>query len=593
MVLPAVEQARLQSCQECVTLLDGLFEGEGLTSVFQPIVSLGAGSIFAYEALIRGPVGTPLESPVNLFNFADHAGRLLDLEYAVRASAIRHFTRLNLPGYLFLNVLPSSLCEADFQPGRTQEMLERCGLDPARVVIEITEHQRISDYTLFSRAISHYRELGFKVALDDLGEGHSSLRLWSELKPDFVKLDKHFTRQIHQDRDKFRFVQMIAGLASGLHCQVVVEGVESEQELDALVDIGLPLAQGYFFARPAQDPVRDLAWRPAQRTPLTGARHARDVLQPAVALQGKASLAEAVDSFLQHPEYQAMAVLEGDRVLGLVERKSLMDLFASRFGRELHARKKIRKFVDDKAVVVDADMCLEEVSQQVTQMDRHDMQGVFVITRNGAYEGLGYVMDLLRAITDLKLQAARQANALTGLPGNGPINDAIQRALDRQECFTLVYVDLDHFKPFNDQFGYALGDEVILALAQLLSRHVRDGRDFVGHVGGDDFILVLRTEDWQTLLAQVLEAFAQLSSRWFREEQLLMRGYQGVDRDGNERWFPLLGISIGVVPVLPGQFQFHHQLAPLAMEAKKGAKQAGGRQVFVCHAGAADPCCQG
>ena len=150
-------------------LLDEIIADERLTSLFQPIVDVARRDIHGYEALIRGPSGTLLHAPQRLFEAAMQAGRLVELDLLCRRIAIERFVALGLEGKLFLNVMPATLLERDFREGLTLGFLERAGLAPERVVIELTEHAPILDYQAMRQAVRHYRDMGFRVALDDLG----------------------------------------------------------------------------------------------------------------------------------------------------------------------------------------------------------------------------------------------------------------------------------------------------------------------------------------------------------------------------------------------------------------------------------------
>ncbi|MEK1839545.1 MAG: EAL domain-containing protein, partial [Pseudomonas sp.] len=183
---------------EQLSALSSILTQSGLHSLFQPIISLSERRIIGYEALSRGPSNSPLHSPVALFAVARQAGRLSELEIACRQSACRRFNEQQLPGKLFLNVSPESLLEAAHQPGRTLQLLQDFGIPPSQVVIELTEQTPTDDFQLLQTALHHYRAMGFSIALDDLGAGYSSLRLWSELRPDYVKIDRHFIDGIHQ-----------------------------------------------------------------------------------------------------------------------------------------------------------------------------------------------------------------------------------------------------------------------------------------------------------------------------------------------------------------------------------------------------------
>lgn len=236
--------------------LQRILAEELLNTLLQPIYSLAARRIHGYEALSRGPSNSPLHAPLALFSVARSAGRLSELEMACRQRACTSFSQQRCPGTLFLNVSPESLVEPGHQSGRTLQMLQQCGIAPAQVVIELTEQTPIEDFDLLDRALHHYRAMGFSIALDDLGAGYSSLRLWSELRPDIVKIDRHFIDGIHLDPLKREFVGSILQMARAARARVVAEGVELIEELQLLQQMGVDLVQGYLLGRPQEQAAR-------------------------------------------------------------------------------------------------------------------------------------------------------------------------------------------------------------------------------------------------------------------------------------------------------------------------------------------------
>ncbi|MDQ7072357.1 MAG: EAL domain-containing protein [Gammaproteobacteria bacterium] len=225
-----------------------------LTPLFQPIVSLKENIIYGYEALIRGPSNSPLHSPINLFDAASRHGRLAELDLLCREVAITQFTQLNFKAKLFINTIPEVLLQQDYQHGLTRDFIKKVGLPADQVVIELTEQFPIDDYELMREATEHYREMGFSIALDDLGAGYSGLRTWSEIKPDFVKLDRHFMQNIHEDIHKRQFVQSMVDIAKGINCSVIGEGIEVREEYLTAEAMKIEFVQGYYFGRPAIQP---------------------------------------------------------------------------------------------------------------------------------------------------------------------------------------------------------------------------------------------------------------------------------------------------------------------------------------------------
>ena len=574
---------------EQLSALSSILTQSGLHSLFQPIICLSERRILGYEALTRGPSNSPLHSPIALFAVARQAGRLNELEIACRQSACRRFNEQQLPGKLFLNVSPESLLEAAHQPGRTLQLLQDFGIPPSQVVIELTEQTPIDDFQLLQTALHHYRAMGFSIALDDLGAGYSSLRLWSELRPDYVKIDRHFIDGIHQDALKREFVGSILQIAKASRAQVIAEGIELPEELAVLTEMGVDLVQGYLLGRPQEHPPRDArALMPKHDSSAVALNDEGSDLsallneQPAVGRD--TPTATVLEAFRRQANLNSLAVLdEQGQPCGIVHRHSLSDALLKPFATDLFARKPISRLMNDDFLAVEMSQSLQQVSRLITSRARQRIEEDFIITLNGGYLGLGRVIDVLKLITELKIQQARYANPLTLLPGNVPIQQCLTRLLQQGRESVICYVDIDSFKPFNDIYGYGRGDEVLLCLAQCLNERVDPSRDFVGHIGGDDFLLVLGPEDWCKRLNQLLDDFQSQCRRFYRPEHLEAGCFIAPNRQGVRQEFPLLSLSIGVVHLHPeacAQLDAS-QLAEMASQAKHHAKNVPGYSVHL------------
>ena len=580
---------------EQLSALSSILTQSGLHSLFQPIICLSERRILGYEALTRGPSNSPLHSPIALFAVARQAGRLSELEIACRQSACRRFNEQQLPGKLFLNVSPESLLEAAHQPGRTLQLLQDYGIPPSQVVIELTEQTPIDDFQLLQTALHHYRAMGFSIALDDLGAGYSSLRLWSELRPDYVKIDRHFIDGIHQDALKREFVGSILQIAKASRAQVIAEGIELPEELAVLTEMGVDLVQGYLLGRPQEHPSRDArAMMPKHDSSAVALNDEGSDLsallndQPAV--QRDTPTATVLEAFRRQANLNSLAVLdEQGQPCGIVHRHSLSDALLKPFATDLFARKPISRLMNDDFLAVEISQSLQQVSRLITSRARQRIEEDFIITLNGGYLGLGRVIDVLKLITELKIQQARYANPLTLLPGNVPIQQCLTRLLQQARESIICYVDIDSFKPFNDIYGYGRGDEVLLCLAQCLNERIDPTRDFVGHIGGDDFLLVLGPEDWRKRLNQLLDDFQSQCRRFYRPEHLEAGCFVAPNRQGVRQEFALLSLSIGVVHLRPEACAAldASQLAEMASQAKHHAKGVVGFSVYLLEAGTA------
>nr|WP_254503988.1 GGDEF domain-containing protein [Duganella vulcania] len=564
-----------------------------LSALFQPIIHMQSGEIIAYEGLIRGPSDSPLHAPMNLFKVARANGLTVEVEHLCRRVVLERFAELGLPGKLFLNVSPECLLQRDARHGETLEYIHQIGINPDRVIIELTENQPTYDYELMRDAVLHYRNMGFQIAIDDLGEGFSSLRLWSELRPEYVKIDMHFIQGINHDPVKLQFVRSIQEIADKSDTLVIAEGIETQAELLVLRDVGVAFGQGYHLGRPHAQPARTapaevvkaLARNGVAVYPQRGAeKHGASIsklLHRVDAVPSSLSNNEVYEIFARQPKLLIIPVVDDGLPLGLISRFDMIDHFARPYQRELYGKKSCKQFMDSQALVADKDTSLQDLSFRMAQADAHQLFNGFIITDQGRYLGMGTGHDLMREITQMQITAARYANPLTQLPGNVPINEHIDRLLESGARFWVCYFDLDHFKPFNDVYGYRRGDDVIQLTGKLLAERTDADRDFVGHIGGDDFMVLFQSEDWEARCNVILQEFGRHVQDFYSIEDRERGGYLSEDRQGKKVFYSLMSLSIGAIRVDPHKYHTHHQIATAAAESKKQAKKIHGNSLFL------------
>lgn len=559
--------------------LETILIGEHLHPVFQPVINLRRRALYGYEGLIRGPSDSPLHSPARLFEAATRYGRLLELDYLARRVLIAQFARLRLPGRLFLNINPDVLMSPHYAAGLTQNYLHDCDMRPDQVVIEITETQPVENYGLIQTAIEHYREAGFSIAIDDLGAGYSGLKLWSEMRPDFVKIDRHFITGIDSDRIKHQFVRSILEISQSLGCQVITEGVETRDEYSAIRKLGASFAQGYYFARPGANPplAADPAWFrvPGARRIPSRTHTAAGLLKPMPTVNAEDSVDSAAEVFLHNPAVQSICILNQDEPVGIVLRTNFMNLYAHRFGRELYGRQPVRRFAEKNYLTFDVSTPLNIISKRITGTpDTHVDE--FVLVDQGHFAGRGTLLDLLQNISRQQIEIAQHANPLTLLPGNVPIMRHLAKLIRTGQSFVMAYCDLDHFKPFNDTYGYARGDEVIALLAATLRAQACAADDFIGHIGGDDFLVFFQRPDWERSCHDLLAEFVRQIAGHYPAEDL-RRGYTCAhDRNNQEQHYPLISLSIGALVVADPQRHHLDYIVEQATHTKHRAKCTAG-----------------
>lgn len=579
---------------ELLGLLDEILAKRQLEAHFQPILDLKSGGIIGYEGLIRGPVGTPLHAPFELLRAANKHGYALRLERLCRQTVLESFARLGLPHKLFLNVRPQCLALPGLGTTATRELLRRLGLSPERIVIELTENSPFFDFSSVRAALTDYRNLGFNVAIDDLGEGFASFRLWSELRPEYVKADMHFVQGIDRDSLKLQFLRSIQQIAETCRSHIIAEGIETEGELAVIRDLGIPFGQGYLIGRPAACPMQappdnvlqslrqqEIAVYPETLVLQNNAVTAEKLLSAVAPVRPDASNDEVFARFERDATLHAIPVVDHGVPVGLLNRFAFIEGYARPFRRELFGRKPCRAFMDPDPLVVEKDITIQELSNRLVDADRRYLSEGFVLTERGRYAGLGTGQDLVREITNLQIAAARYANPLTLLPGNVPINEHIERLLRARVGFIACHCDLDHFKPFNDAYGYRRGDDMIQLTGHILSDTCDVRRDFVGHIGGDDFIVLMQSVNWTTRCRQALERFDRESARLYTSEDLARGGLLTEDRKGKPVTQPIGALSIGAVVVESGDYLLHYEVSSAAAEAKRQAKRSPGSSMFI------------
>lgn len=565
-----------------------ILDNKKLTPYFQPIVSIVQKKVIGYEALIRGPSNSSLHSPLNLFEVAERYKLSARLDFLCRKIIIQQYAKFNLDAKLFINVSPNVLSQPQFKAGETLRYLKKYGLNPRNIVIEVTEHKATDDYELMREAALHYREMGFEIAMDDLGAGYSCLRLWSELLPEYVKIDQHFIQELQNDSVKFNFVRSIQGIATSLHCHVIAEGIETQEELRAIQKLGISHVQGYYLARPAAKPLAEsdfsscLASDAAEQKSFWSNSISVEMISQLVApISAQTPINEVMDLFRRRRELKILPLVDDEVASGIVFRDVFLSrLFSSHYGIELYGKKPIKTFIEHTPLSIDYNTPIEQVSLQLTSEMRHEQ--AFIITRENKYMGIVTVLALLEKITQQQIENARHANPLTLLPGSVPMNEQINQLLSHKTPFSFGYFDLDNFKPFNDIYGYSAGDEIIKAVAKTLRQCVPPEAGRVGHIGGDDFIVIFTSSDWFERCKKILDTFEQCVPHYYTPKDVEAGGICAENRVGEKCFYPMTSLSVGLVdPNSTCQCQSHVDLADLASEAKKLAKKIEGNSYFI------------
>ena len=222
----------------------------GVSSVYEPIVSVASKTVYGYEALARGPEGGDFHSPAVLFGTAERENLVFELDCLCRQSGLEGATGLPSGTRLFLNVRPTAIHDPQFRPDTVIRTLEASNLAPSDVVFEISEQESIGNFGAFREVRDEYRKLGFQFALDDTGAGYASLHALIELEPEFIKVDRALITNLDTDRSKQSLLRALQLVADGIGARIIGEGLDTLEELEMLGELGIPFGQGWLFGHP-------------------------------------------------------------------------------------------------------------------------------------------------------------------------------------------------------------------------------------------------------------------------------------------------------------------------------------------------------
>ncbi|OXS53855.1 hypothetical protein B1A99_28570 [Cohnella sp. CIP 111063] len=230
--------------------LERVLENGSISVLAQPIMNLTTGDVFGWEILTRGPEGTVLHFPDELFNFASQSRLLSRLEFLVVKRALEEIASRSIKEPIFLNVTAVTLSHPLFL-SHVLECLERnAPLSAQQIYFEITERHQITNFDAMIDILRTFREHGFRFAVDDAGSGYSSLQWIGELVPELIKVDRSVIRHVDRIAIKESLLRAIVTAAREMKCEIVAEGVEREEEADVLFKLEVDMGQGYYFARP-------------------------------------------------------------------------------------------------------------------------------------------------------------------------------------------------------------------------------------------------------------------------------------------------------------------------------------------------------
>ena len=572
-------------------LLQKAQDPQWLTTMFRPVMDLHTGHLVGYQGRACGPSGSDYHDSAVLRDAARSHGIGLPMETLCLAAVISRFAAANVKGLLFVRFSLDGLLGGVLADGPVKKLLSRQHGLRSRVILQLSDADGETDLDEVLRSLVELRNRGYHFALDDVTTMRSGLHLWLASRPEYVWLGQFLPDEAASDAVAYQFLRSLRQIAERSQARLVAAGIDNRPQLLAMKRSGICLGQGDYIG-----PEQDLpsgkpshgAWLAASNPDvateyshhyLMRTQTAQSLLMSSITVNVDTQSESALQILLANPELNVLPVLDGRRPVGLLNR-TMVDRFSSGFSRELYSRKSCQIFMDPDPLVVEVDTPLVVLSQMVLSQGIGRFGDGFILVRQGEYAGIGSNYGLMQEMTRQQIEEARYANPLTLLPGNVPIAEHMQFLLDHGQSFYAAYADLDHFKPFNDVFGYRRGDDIIKLTARILLEQTDPQCDFVGHIGGDDFFVLFGGEHWEESCQRILATFDDAVRQFLQQENLGGEIYEAEDRRGNRMSYAFPTLSIGVVPV-NGHFHEAHEVAAVAAEVKKAAKQITGSSLYV------------
>lgn len=572
--------------------LRSIIDNNMISTVFQPIVSLKNGEILGYEALSRC-TGNIFTNPAAMFEAARKYNMLWDLEYLCRLTALKSYAGQKKDKLLFINVDPHIVNDEKFRKGFTLEFLKEYGLRPEHTVLEITENSYVEDSDLFHDAVKTYKDQLYNIAIDDTGSGYSGLNLITDIQPKYVKLDINLIRGIDSSKLKSSLVHALTGFASDCSISLIAEGVETKEELKTLIELGVDYAQGFFLARPgAVLPSLDASTLSLIRA-YNANNHQRRLFTFPAGIISKSEVtldisdkgAKADELFKANKDIYGIAVLNDGTVEGLLSRSSFYYQLGTKFGYDLFLNRSVSIVMDKNPLIVDYYTDIDDVCTAAMQRSVDKLYNSIVVIKNGRYYGMLSVKNILEKVSELKVETARHLNPLTYLPGNVIIENRLTQMLNRLDDETILYIDVDNFKAYNDYYGTLKGDRFLSFVADCITGAAAEyGREqdiFIGHIGGDDYIVIAKSDIAYELGHKIIQIFESKKSNLYCDEALKNQGLKIRNRSGNVEFFPLATLSIAGVQCSGNTCTSIYILTEHAAVVKKQCKNVRGNAVII------------
>ncbi|MEH7223282.1 GGDEF domain-containing protein [Bacillus sp. JJ1566] len=283
---------------------------------------------------------------------------------------------------------------------------------------------------------------------------------------------------------------------------------------------------------------------------------------------------EVYTIFEKETAIEGIVVCSDRQPVGLVMKTHFFQRLSIKYGFDLFMKRTIDLVMDQEILIVDYSLSLTEVSSLAMNRTLEHLYDVVIVTKENTLFGTVSIRELIMKLAEIQIRNARYSNPLTGLPGNNVIKETLQDVLTYKR-FSVLYIDIDSFKAFNDTYGFSKGDELIKETAMILTEAIMTTENepsFIGHIGGDDFIATIPHHDYQPICESIIAGFTKSLKIFYSQDDLLKGYISGVSRQGVFDKLPLASISIAVIQNSKRPFTTLEQLSFESAKVKSYCK---------------------
>lgn len=549
----------------CRSLID-IITRKLVTPYFHPIVDLRNGDVYSYGVTCYGPQDSMLHTPESLREASLSFNLQQELQEVCNEITTQVAVYNGIKDFFIL-----------FDSNRSNDMF-----------FDLTLIECFSPKKIFGTNFpspGYYQEMHVKADIDS----HPFI-VEQELQPKYIVI----SCQCIGDVDRINFQKsQIEGIVAYAHiigAVVFVRDVSTTDELFVLMELGVDLACGSLFGLPSLilPNIAEALICKIRKHRLTAKYHTLsqsvsvkigDIVQYTPFVTPTTIIGNLGALLGEH--YQGVVIVDGNIPVGLLMKNKLYYQLGTPYGVSLYLRKPAAKLMDTEALVVDAELPLETVSQMAMSRLEDRQYDLIIIVKNNEYAGVVSVTHLLQQLTNLQIRFASNSNPLTGLPGNLVIEERLKQVVAGGQPFAVLYCDLDNFKAFNDKYGFEHGDRVLEFTASMLRESLLEVVDDVsnsllGHIGGDDFIIVTDLDKAEKLCKCIIKEFDQKIKKYYESQDIAQGCIKVVNRKGKMEQFPLMSISIGVVHNRNRKFSSYIEIGETSAQLKKMAKKISG-----------------